>query len=152
MVAAVMELRSDDIAFQFRIVGYEFPDQQSAEYDSNWLLIEGTVHHPNGDWRFRDPSLLTYEVVELANWLESAAAGTQPQPSCTFTEPNLSFETVGTGPYRALRVSFALEALPPWAKRGEEVYMDFPFDALNLPVVVASLRQQLSGFPQRAQH
>jgi hypothetical protein len=146
-----MELAWDDMAFELRIVGYQFPDQETADYDSNWLLIEGAVQHPRGGWRFRDPSLLTYEVARLADWLEAAADGTQLQPWCAFIEPNLSFEVVGHGVGRALRVSFAIEALPPWAKRGEDVHIDFPFSEMDLVAAVASLRQQLSEFPKRAE-
>jgi hypothetical protein len=149
--ALFMELTSDNLAFELRIVGYQFPDEQTADYDSNWLLVEGAVQHPRGDWRFRDPSMLTYEVAKLADWLEAAADGTEPEPWCAFIEPNLSFEVVGEGADRALRVSFAIEALPHWAKPGEEVYIDFPFSDLDLPTAVASLRQQLSAFPQRAE-
>jgi hypothetical protein len=149
--AIVVELAVGDMAFELRIVGYQFPDEATADYDSNWLLIEGAVQHPRGGWRFRDPSLLTYEVAKLADWLEAAAEGAEPEPWCAFIEPNLSFEIIGEGVDRALRLSFAIEALPPWAKRGEDVYIDFPLSELDLAAAVASLRRQLLEFPQRAE-
>jgi hypothetical protein len=51
------------------VVGYQFPDNHISEYDSNWLVIEGRVSHPQADWSFRDPCLLTYEADYLADWL-----------------------------------------------------------------------------------
>jgi hypothetical protein len=146
-----VKLAVGDIAFELQIVGYQFPDEATAGYDSNWLLIEGAVHHPRGAWRFHDASLLTYEVAKLADWLEATAEGTEPEPWCAFVEPNLSFEIVGDGVDRAIRLFFAIEALPPWAKRGEEVYIDFPLRELDLLAAVASLRRQLLEFPQRAE-
>jgi hypothetical protein len=146
-----MQLAVGDMAFELRIVGYQFPDEATADYDSNWLVIEGVVTHPRGSWRFSDPSLLTYEVARLAEWLEEVASGTEAQPGCTFIEPNLTFEAVGAGAARALRVSFAIEARPAWAKRSDDVYLDFPLSGLDLAGAVGSLRRQLGEFPQRAE-
>jgi hypothetical protein len=145
-----MRLTGGDVAFELKIVGYQFPSNTTAEYDSNWLTIEGAVQHPRGNWRFRDPSLLTYEVARLANWLEAVALGTELEPWCGFIKPNLSFKLVGVGMVRALRLSFAIEALPPWRKRDEEVYVEFHLIGLDLATAVLSLRLQLREFPQRA--
>ncbi len=146
-----MRLATGDMALELRIAGYQFPGAATALYDSNWLVIEGAVQHPRGNWRFRDPSLLTYEVTQLADWLEAVAAGAEAKPYCGFIEPNLSFEVVGTGATRQLRVSFAIEARPPWANREEEVYVEFPLREPELKAAVASLRRQLQDFPQRAE-
>jgi hypothetical protein len=146
-----MRLAARDTRFELRVVGYQFPGNATAEYDSNWLVIEGAVRHPRGDWRFRDPSLLTYEVARLADWLEAVASGTEPRPWCGFIEPNLSFDVAGEGVARVLRVSFGCESLPPWAARGEEVAVEFPVAGLDLGAAAASLRGQLGEFPQRAE-
>ena len=50
-----MRLSSGDVLFELRIVGYEFLD--GTDGSLNWLLIEGTVRHPHGNWVFRHPSL-----------------------------------------------------------------------------------------------
>jgi hypothetical protein len=146
-----MRLNAGDVWLELRIIGYQFPNNATADYDSNWLVIAGAVRHSRGEWRFCDPSLLTYEVARLADWLETVAAGTEPKPWCAFIEPNLSFEVAGEADSRALRVSFAIEALPPWAKFGEEVYIEFPATKLDLGSAAASLRKQLREFPQRAE-
>lgn len=145
-----MLLAVSDLRLELRIVGYQFPDNATAEYDSNWLIVEGTVRHPRGDWRFRDPSLLTYEVARLADWLEAVAVGTEPRPWCGFIEPNLAFEVTGEGRTRVLRVSFGCEAIPPWAVHDEEVAVEFPVPGVSLATAAGSLREQLRRYPQRA--
>lgn len=147
-----MRLVLDEHAgIEVRIAGYQFPGNATADYDSNWLIVEGTVRHPRGNWTFRDPSLLTYEVARLADWLEAVATGTEPTQWCGFIEPNLSFEVTPERDGRVLRVSLALEAKPPWAERGEEVHIEFPLNRIDLRSAAASLRSQLSAFPQRAE-
>jgi hypothetical protein len=136
---------------EVRIAGYQFPGNATADYDSNWLVIEGTVRHPRGAWTFRDPGLLTYEVARLADWLDAVAAGTEATPWCAFIEPNLSFDVSSESADRVLRMSFALEALPPWAETGEEIYIEFPVNRVDFRAAAASLRSQLSSFPQRAE-
>ncbi len=146
-----MRLATRDTWFEMRIAGYQFPNNSTADYDSNWLIVEGTVRHPRGDWRFRDPSLLTDEVAHLADWLEAVAAGTEPKPWCGFIEPNLRFEVDRRGKARVVRVSFGCEARPPWASSGEEVAIELPVGSANLALAAASLREQLREFPQRAE-
>lgn len=146
-----MRLVWRDTRFVLRIVGYQFPGNATAEYDSNWLMVEGHIRHPRGDWWFRNPILLTYEVARLSDWLEEVAAGTEPRPWCEFIEPNLSFDVAGAGADRAVRVSFRCESLPPWAGEAEEVAVAFPGKGLNVVSAAASLREQLQEFPQRAE-
>src|SRR5205085_2191673 len=88
------------------------------------------------------------EVAQLADWLEAIAAGTEPGPWCGFIEPNLSFEVAGGGEARVLRVSFAAESRPPWAKSGS-AQVEFPVTGLDLGSAVVSLRQQLQQWPER---
>jgi hypothetical protein len=139
------------MALELRVVGYQFPDAPNPEYDSNWLVVEGRVSHPQGAWSFRDPCLLTYEASHLADWLEAVAAGREEQPGAGFIEPNLSFEVVAAGGERALRVSFAIEAHPPWSPRSQAAYIEFPVGELNIAGAVNVWRKQLRQFPQRAE-
>ena len=172
----------DGAGFELRIVGYQFPDiltegyeppkflvfgdgsklellieddglpSPLTSYDANWLEIEGSVQHSQGEWTFRDPCLLADGVARLADWLEAVAGGTEDDSNCGFIEPNLCFDRVGVGGKRCLRVSFSAEAKPAWAKPGEEVSVDFPVAGLDLASAVAALREQLCQFPQRAEY
>jgi len=131
-------------AVELRVVGYQFPDLEAGteprdpdSSDSNWLVIDGSVRTAAGtSWSFQNPALTTWEVAELAAWLENVAAGavhpaTTPQEAeetvrtgdvpdddqlraagwLTFLEPNLSF-AVGSraGEQVKLLVAFSHEA------------------------------------------
>ena len=89
-----MILQSRDFsAFELRVAGYQFPDIESAEFDANWLVVEGLVAPADERaWKFRDPALLTWEVEDLCNWLEAVASGQDVEESADFMEPNLRFE------------------------------------------------------------
>src|SRR6185312_7650655 len=100
-----MQLRGvDGQSVELHIVGYQFPHLATVEYDSNWLRIEGQVHHPRGQWSFQDPCLLTYEVSRLADWLDALAQEKPDSDQIDFTEPNLSFRIVGSAAFVLLRV------------------------------------------------
>lgn len=143
---------ADDTSFELRVIGYEFPAEQIAEYDSNWLNIRIDVAHPLGHWSRTGPALLTYEVQRLAEWFMALANGDRTQTERSFLEPNLSFETVNDDTEK-LRISFRLEFSPPWTERwpGEErPYVEFPLSGINLKAAAVSLLQELSRFPHRA--
>ncbi len=100
------------------VVGYQFPALEHEEYDSNWLIIRIDVRHPLGSWSSTDPSLLTYEVAALADWLEGISAGSRPKPDQWFTEPCLEFHLKSDhNGLEFLAVNFSHEFRPPWASR-----------------------------------
>jgi hypothetical protein len=141
-------LTGDDSSVRLTIVGYQFPEIIGDEWDSNWLIVDGSASLEGRDWRFRDPCLTTFEAIELANWLEACARGTAGKTYCGFTEPNLEFELLNP---QTLRISFALEAAPPWSKAGDELVQH----SFNVPVgpslseAAADLHRQLQNFPVR---
>jgi hypothetical protein len=130
------------------IVRYQFPENTTDEWDSNWLIIDGSVRLNGKDWRFRDPCLTTFEAEDLAGWLEACALGKAAHPYCAFTEPNLQFDLVDP---KTMRVSFALETAPPWAKQGDD-WTKHGFDLDVGPALLkaaSELRHQLQNFPVR---
>lgn len=134
---------------RLRIAGYEFPDAAEALYDSNWLIIEGEAQVAGRAWRFRDPSLLTYEAAELAVWLDGQAGGGEPGDEIGFIEPNLCF--VRAAP-EMLRTVLWAECKPPWASAyGPECFVETPAEPALLRAAAASLRDALLRFPQRAE-
>ena len=143
-----MVLAGDNSWFQLTIDRYQFPHNTNDEWDSNWLVVEGQVRLDGREWMFIDPCLTTFEVQQLADWLEAAAAGTADKPFCGFVEPNLQFDLVEA---RVLRVSFALESAPPWAEQGD----DWRKHGFNVPIgpslgdAAQALRRQLKNFPVR---
>ncbi len=145
---------ADGQSLELRILGYEFPELETEEDDSNWLIVEGKIAHPRGGWKFRDPCLLTYEASRLADWLDSLARGTPSSEEVSFIEPNLSFRSLESPAGARLRAYFELEARPSWAPSDvvewEQCWIDFPVSELELRRAAASLRDQLKNYPQRA--
>ena len=141
-------------SLELRVLGYLYPREARAEYDSNWLNIEARVAHPRGNWSFQDPCLLTYEVAHLADWLEAVACGRSTDAEASFTEPNLRFEHVPSLA-NGLRVYFELESRPPWASSRvvdeADCFIEFPVSELDLRRAAASLREQTKRYPKRAQ-
>ncbi|MGW3817387.1 WapI family immunity protein [Streptomyces sp. NPDC005046] len=86
---------------ELRPLRYEFATVRGKRYDDNWLVVGGTVATPEGTWSFTDPSLLTHEARQVADWLRAVAAGTvtvtRPDaegyfsPDTWFDEPVLAF-------------------------------------------------------------
>ena len=141
-------------SFELRILGYEYPQCETEEYDSNWLRVEGKVADPRGGWEFRHPCLLTYEVSHLADWLESLARGAASPKELTFIEPNISFRWIEATGGASLCVYFELEARPPWAPfdavEDEHYWLVFPASDLDLYAAAVALRDELRLYPQRA--
>lgn len=137
------------------VIGYQFPNDTTDPYDSNWLKVSVRVRHPRGDWSRVDPCLLTDEAARLATWLEDVSARREVAAECDFLEPNLHFELLG-GPddVRVVRVHLRLELRPPWAHGGddaEDVYVDVPAHPDQLVEAAGSLRADLARYPRRGE-
>jgi hypothetical protein len=149
-----MKFASRDGQFlELRILGYQFPHIETAEYDSNWLVVAGDVIHSRGSWQFTDPCLLTYEAERLASWMDALVETDGFPTTCGFMEPNLEFRAVLNVNRPMLRVYFELEARPSWASGafGEGVtWVEFPIEELDLRSIARQWRAELSVYPQRA--
>ena len=145
-----MQLRSGSNYLELKLVGYQYPHITNEQYDSNWLIVEGTVEHASGRWRFRDPCLLTWEAAELVGWLDALANKQTADSELGFIEPNLSFASLADG---TLHVTFALEAYPPPDQLGsaqeDEYSLVFVVDAQSLRKAASELRAQLARLPRR---
>ncbi|WP_147364061.1 hypothetical protein [Deinococcus cavernae] len=165
-----MRLTAGSVEFSFQIVGYQFPEIVDDYYDSEWLYIDIAVKLNQQSWMSRDPSLCTYELRCLIDWLSEVAEFAdvfgkwRTERLATrsfFTEPNLSFEVLNghpTGAPITLRVYFALESLPPFAAQlshlgledqPSEAWIDFPVNADDLRRITQDLQTQYDAFPQR---
>ncbi|MFI6341107.1 hypothetical protein [Streptomyces sp. NPDC050535] len=117
-------------------VRYQFAAVRGDSYDDNWLVIDGTVTTPEGNWSFADPCLLTDEARQVASWLRAVAAGTvavtepdaegQLSPDTWFIEPLLAFSLADRSEdgAAAIRIHLSLEAAPPWQQGddGADIY------------------------------
>ena len=151
-----MILRSRDLSeFALRVAGYQFPEREHEDWDSNWLVVEGRVAPVDERaWEFRDPALLTWEVERLSNWLEALASGQAVEDGEDFVEHNLRFEVVGSDEETiTLKVYFELESRPPWffahAAGMDDLWIDLRVDSDDLRAAASSLRGDLAKFPPR---
>jgi|EndMetStandDraft_9_1072997.scaffolds.fasta_scaffold78516_2 hypothetical protein len=144
----------DGQSFELQILGYEFPHLETAEYDSNWLVVAGEVGHSRGSWRFTHPCLLTYEAAGLATWMDAVADIGSCSDTCGFIEPNLEFRALLNLERPVLRVYFNLEARPSWASSPgaglEDLWVEFPIEEIDLRSAAQQLRAELNQYPQRA--
>jgi hypothetical protein len=141
--------------FELIIVGYQFPEIENEMYDSNWLVISIKASVPRGSWTATHPSLLTWEVKRLAEWLRAVAENEPVEPEQHFIEPNLSFSIVGRSRDSiTLGVYCGYESKPPWARTGTATLEDhqvvLKVTPDDLKSAAESLRAQLSRFPPRA--
>lgn len=145
---------SNGMAFELDILGYEFPQIETDSWDSNWLMIEVTVTHPDGNWKASDPSLTTFEVKELAYWLENIGEEKKVKSPLDFTEPNLEFHLVESQQEgRILRVCFHLELRPNWQQSTSidecDLCVEFPLVEINTKAASQELRNKLEAYPSR---
>ncbi len=143
----------ENTTFEMTIVGYEFPHLVATPYDSDWLNIRVSVQHPAGSWTGTDACMLTWEVEQLAIWLQSIADEAVVEPQLRFLEPELRFEFFDGTP-KHLRVYFNYELRPPWSPYvSQETVNDIWVDCvINVPAVVPALQAllaDLARFPPR---
>jgi len=151
-----MLLRGNDTTeFELKVVGYQFPHLAHEQYDSDWLNIRIRVKLSQGTWTATDPSLLTWELVSLIEWLESIADSNRVDSEASFMEPNLRFELIEEEPKR-LRIYFELESRPSWAPHDgagmDDLWAEFEVEEEELRDAAASLREDLKRYPIRVGH
>lgn len=169
-----MRLYDENTKLELQIAGYQFALQETEDepdWDSNWLVVEGAVRVSDGtQWSFQDPSLTTWEVSRLSDWLQQIAkiATTTTAPVeeasaaessdvdvpkwLTFTEPNLSF-AVGKQSESQVELLIGLSheaAAPPLdplsPKQSQITIVTSKHQIQNAAV---ALREQLTDYPVR---
>lgn len=147
-----MLLSGDDKnKIELKVIGYQFPQLEHEEYDSDWLRIQIHVTHPRGTWISIDACLLTWETAGLANWLQAIANGQSVDEEESFMEPNLRFHLLDNN--AKLRLYFELECRPSWAPSDgagmDDLWVDLDVDPQQLLNAAESLRADLERFPVR---
>lgn len=141
-----------DNRFELNLVRYEFPTHNNNETDANWLLVSISVDHPKGSWSSTDPSLLTWEVERLVDWLRSVANETAEGDKLSFLEPNLRFEIVDGSP-KKIRAYFEWESRPNWAPSDgagmDDLWVEFELKFSDLLAAADSLEHDLQKFQRR---
>lgn len=149
-----MELTIDNSSFTMSLVGYQFPELEGEEDDSNWLNVKIEVSNQRGKWSAIDPALLTYEVEWLIDWLRALSAGNYVERESGFFEPCLSFHlSPAEGDPDELVIELSHGFAPPWTTKGsgEQHQIVFPLTSIDLTGAAQSLENQLRRYPQRAE-
>jgi len=137
--------------FQLLIVRYQYPDVHEDRWDSNWLIVNGSVSAGGEKWRFTDPCVTTFELADLADWLEELATDGSQASAFEFTEPNLKF-TYTPWPQRAVQLTFAHESAPSTRSEVERrtgVTVEFPLSGSQAAALATEIRQALTDYPIR---
>lgn len=137
--------------FQLVIVRYQFPDVHEDRWDSNWLIVNGTVAAAGEKWVFTEPCVTTFELADLADWLDELAVNGGQASAFEFTEPNLKFAYV-PWPQRAVHLTLAHESAPssmPDNARRAGVTVEFLLSAEQTETFAAQIRQALHEYPIR---
>ena len=138
---------------ELKLVSYEFPNNRNVdEHDKNWLNVFIKVDSKIGKWQAIDPSLLTWEVVELRTWFSCLAENKEVEDKLMgFTEPNLSFELRNecNSEIKTIRMHFNIELLPKSAISGREYFVDFKFNKDDLKQIVIDLSEEIKKYPER---
>ncbi|MFK7601348.1 hypothetical protein ACI3L1_03955 [Deinococcus sp. SM5_A1] len=165
-----MRLVKGKVVLQIKFDGYQFPELENVRWDSDWLNVRISLALGDFRWEKVDPSLTTFEVQWLIDWMEEVAANAEVFRSWRserltsrifFTEPNLGFEAL-SGSYEGAALTFRLylaaESLPTFqdklsgydsSKDIQEVWLDLPVEASDLQDAAHSLQRQLAEFPVR---
>ena len=115
----------DNKSFELWVVDYQFPHDNSDEYDSNWLRIGIRLMGFKKEWITSDPSLLTWELKSLIDWLEDILIGNAAKVEIAFIEQNLKFELIDR-PSDGLKIRtyLSLESKPDWYSGDETFHFD----------------------------
>ena len=141
---------ADGTSFSLFATDYQFPNSTEDEYDSNWIYVTVNVAGFDQPWTSNDPSLMTWELKSLANWLTSILPVANGENEIRFIEPNLRFQLVGRENDRLIiRTSLALESKPAWWEEDGAFSFDMEIDEQQIKHAVESLRFQLEKFPRR---
>ena len=137
---------------EIRLLGYQFPHSLDKEWDGNWLNLYFKIESQVGNWQTTDPSLTTWEIQLLIDWLNELADNKQPKfIELGFTEQNLSFKLQNdyTAINKIIRVKFDHGLRPYSAKEEKEYFVDFEADNFTLKMKAGELASELERFPIR---
>jgi hypothetical protein len=143
-------------SIDLQIAGYQFPEQTEDFYDANWLMIRVESSIAGKRWAVCDPSLCTFEVKGLIDWLRSGTIGSE-ESNLEFVEPNYRFQMLppSSPVLMGVRVLLELEARPAWAAQNTAYHDDCWIDLECTPDVWRSLaddlEMQLARFPIRGE-
>ncbi len=143
--------------FYFSIASYQFPDiEDSADkYDKNWLNVRVDIKDRSGaEFSAEDPSILTWELMELLNWFETISEGKKPEYSILgFIEPTIYFELLHKNADNEvkIRIHLCCELKPEQLKpnNDDEFIIDVNLSPKEIEDAIVDLKRIIKLYLQR---
>jgi hypothetical protein len=149
-----MELRGPNSdSFELRVIGYHSAQSVEDAREANRLRVYTRANFDGHAWTVIHPILQTWEILELADWLEAISAATPQKHEMKFLEPNFWLEVQRWSEVRVrFRVYFEREHRPVWLETSGtpgEVFAELECTPEELKEWAGDLRQQIEKFPLR---
>jgi len=140
-------------SFELRIIGYHCAYECDDVRDANRLRVFTRATFDGQAWTTIHPALLTWEILELADWLDAISVAAPNKPELSFLFPNLWLEVQSWSEESVrFRVYFEREHRPRWLESSAnpgEVWADLECSPEELNAWANDLREQLDKFPPR---
>lgn len=139
--------------FRLEIIGYQFPSILDSYWDSNWLNVRISISDSLNSWSCVNPCLLTFEVNQLAAWLDDLVIDKKSASEIGFVEPSPQFRLIKhASGNNILRVDLGhlfRKKLPELFAGRQFVRLYFRVTDDDLTRQAGALRKQLTSYPQR---
>lgn len=146
-----MILRAKGKRFEMEVLGYELPSAIGYD-DANWLNIKIRASDQYQSWEASDNCLLTYELIELKQWLERISEGKKVDSHISFLEGELAFEVNNDNNELIVELNFNFHPKGGSYKYGDDgdkkYLISFPMEKGNLNAY-ESINWFLENYPER---
>ncbi len=135
---------------EFKIRGYELPENSGPSYEANFLYIELNVESNFGNWQTDDCALSTTDFEKIINWFCYLQQNKTVTPQLNFMKKGVSFELIkNTDDRKSIRILFHSECTPQNKKDIKLYYVDLELNRVELKKVSEAIQKELNLFPTR---
>lgn len=135
---------------EFKIIGYELPENPGPSYEANFLYIKLNVESIYGNWQTDNCALSTTDVEKIIDWFYRLKQNKTVIRDLKFIEKGISFEYVKkTNRQVQFRILLHSECIPKSMKSFDTYHINFKLNEKELKVVHESLQKELNAFPTR---
>lgn len=135
---------------EFKIIGYELPENPGPSYEANFLYIVLNVKTISGNWQTDNCALSTTDVEQIIDWFHCLAQNTVVIRDLKFVEQGISFEYVKNADGQVqFRILLHSECIPKNMESFQTYTIDFKMNKKELEVIHDNLQKELNAFPTR---
>ncbi|MCG7963983.1 MAG: hypothetical protein N0E54_14880 [Candidatus Thiodiazotropha taylori] len=147
----MIKLRGRNICFELTIDSYEYPSALDYD-DANWLTVRITAVDDGVSWKAKDNCLLTYELVELREWIKAIISNKNVDSKLSFLEGEFSVSYDVSRNVLNIHLDFVFHPKGEgyvYGEGGDKKYtLSFPFDG-NAISIVEALDELIKEYPER---